>query len=61
MTKEQWKTVLNTINVLDASAHFDVPDEETEFWKVAEDFQEKLAELKSTVEFEMEDDEENPN
>ena len=57
MTLEQWKTVLNTANELEDSAYFDVPDSETDFWKVAEEFTEKLAELKSQVEFEMEDDE----
>ena len=61
MTKEQWQTVLNTINDLEDSARFDVPDSESDFWKIAEELDEKIAELKGQVEFEMEDDEENPN
>ncbi len=58
MNKEQWKTVLDTVKELENDAYFDVPDDETEFWKVAEDFNEKLAELKSTVENEIEEAEE---
>lgn len=61
MTKEQWQAVLNTINDLEDSARFDVPDSESDFWKIAEELDEKIAELKGQVEFEMEDDEEDPN
>ena len=59
MTKEQWKTVLETVTELENSARYDVPDKETDFWKIAEQLDEKIAELKNQVEFEIEED--NPN
>ena len=58
MTKEQWKTVLKTVTELDETARYDVPDDETEFWKIAEELDEKIGELKSQVEHEIEEMEE---
>lgn len=58
MTKEQWKTVLDTVTKLDETARYNVPDKETDFWKIAEELDEKIAELKNQVEYEMEEMEE---
>ena len=57
MTKEQWKTVLETVTELENSARYDVPDNETDFWKIAEELDEKIAELKNQVEHEIEESE----
>ena len=54
MTKEQWKTILETINEVD-SAYYNVPDEETEFWKEAEKVDNAINDLKNLVEEKIEE------
>ena len=50
MTKEQWKTVLETVTELDETARYNVPDEETDFWKIAEELDEKIDDVYSAIE-----------
>ena len=62
MTKEQWKSILETVNEVDNTARYDVPDEETEFWKEADKVDSAINDLKNFVEEKIEEaEEENPN
>ena len=62
MTKEQWKSILETINELDNTARYNVPDEETEFWEEADKVDTAINDLKNLVEEKIEEaEEENPN
>lgn len=56
MTKEQWKSILETINDNDPS--YDVPDDETEFWEEADKADNALNDLKNLVEEKIEEAEE---
>lgn len=61
MTKEQWKSILETVNEVDSTARYDVPDEETEFWEEVGKVDDAINDLKNFVEYkieEAEDDEE---
>ena len=57
MTKEQWKSILETINEVD-STYYDVPDDETEFWEEADKADSALNDLKNFVEEKIEEAEE---
>lgn len=60
MTKEQWKSILETINEVD-STYYDVPDDETEFWEEADKVDSALNDLKNLVEEKIEEAEEAEN
>ena len=53
MTKEQWKSILETINDDDPS--YDVLGEETEFWEEQEKVESALYDLKCFVEHNIEE------
>ncbi len=55
MTKEQWKSILETINEVDSTARYDVPDEETEFWEEAGKVDDAINDLKNFVEEKIEE------
>ncbi len=57
MTLEQWKSILETINEVD-STRYNVPDDETEFWEEAEKVDLAIHDLKSLVEYKIEEIEE---
>ena len=56
MNKEQWKSILETINNNDPI--YDAPDEETEFWEEQEKVESALNDLKCFVEHKIEETEE---
>ena len=56
MNKEQWKEILETINEVE-STYYDVPDEETEFWKEQEKVDNAINDLKNFVEGKIEESE----
>ena len=61
MTKEQWKSILETVNEVDNTARYNVPDNETEFWEEADKVDSAINDLKNLVEEKIEeakDDEE---
>ena len=58
MTKEQWKSILETINEVDSTACYDVPDEENEFWEESSKVRQAIINLKNFVEEKIEEAEE---
>ena len=57
MNKEQWKSILETINEVD-STYYDVPDNETEFWEAQGKVDDALNDLKNLVEEKIEETQE---
>ena len=58
MTLEQWKSILETIEEIENSARYNVPDNETEFWEEAEKADNAIHDLKILVEEKIEEAEE---
>ena len=59
MPTEQWKTILETINEVDDTARYNVPDDENEFWKEAEKVDNAINDLKNLVEEKIEEAKDN--
>ena len=55
MNKEQWKSILETINEVDDTARYNVPDDETEFWEEADKVDSAINDLKNLVEEKIEE------
>ena len=55
MNIEQWKSILETINEVDDTARYDVPDNETEFWEEANKVDNAINDLKNLVEHKIEE------